>query len=696
MAMSGTAPAFGARLSPPAAGDARRLPQAFLAAGPPLLFGLRLWLSVSLALYVAFWLELDNPYWAGASAAIMCQPQLGASLRKGWFRMVGTVTGAVVSVLLVACFANDRALFLGGLVLWGAACAFVATVLRNFASYAAALAGYTAAIIASDLLGATGGVDANAAFLLAVSRASEIIIGIACAGIVLAGTDLGGARRRLAAQLAELGRAIVAGFAGDLATGGRPFTEWQGVRRGFIGRVVALDPLIDQTIGESSQIRFYSPVLQGAVNGLFEALSGWRAVANHLLHLRSTKSPQDTAAIREYLRQALPSAEQVSVTPGWAEDPLAVRRLCEAIVRRLVGSPAGTPTLRLLADKTALAFAGIAHVLDGLVLLVADPTSSMPHGGLRRRVPDWLPACVNGGRALVVSGAAALFWIVTAWPSGGLAMTFATIVVLLLGPRADQAYGAALVFTVGAALDLLLTAIVTFAVLPALGVETFVGFSLVIGVFLVPIAALLARAPEGWQLALFTGMTMVFIPLLQPTNPITYDQSAFYNTGLAIISGCAAGAMSFRLLPPLSPAFRTRRLLALSLRDLRRLAVGHRFDDWEHRIGERLAVLPEAATPLQGAYLLGALSLGSEITRLRDNLRRLDPDLREAAEVEAAFRSIAQGKSADAMARLARLDAALAADAAGTQAVLRVRAGILAATETLNRYAEYFDSGAVA
>jgi uncharacterized membrane protein YccC len=53
---------------------------------------------VSLALYVAFWLELDNAYWAGTSAAIVCQPSLGASLRKGWFRMMGTAVGAVAIV----------------------------------------------------------------------------------------------------------------------------------------------------------------------------------------------------------------------------------------------------------------------------------------------------------------------------------------------------------------------------------------------------------------------------------------------------------------------------------------------------------------------------------------------------------------------------------------------------------------------
>src|SRR5215208_5840001 len=126
--------------------DTKRLKEALRAAGPPLLFGLRLWASVCLALYVAFWLQLDNPSWAGTSAAIVCQPHLGASLRKGWFRMVGTIVGAAFIVLLTVCFPQDRAPFLLGLALWGAACAFAATLLHNFAAYAAVLAGLTAAV----------------------------------------------------------------------------------------------------------------------------------------------------------------------------------------------------------------------------------------------------------------------------------------------------------------------------------------------------------------------------------------------------------------------------------------------------------------------------------------------------------------------------------------------------------------------
>ena len=81
-------------------------------------------------------------------------------------------------------------------------------------------------------------------------------------------------------------------------------------------------------------------------------------------------------------------------------------QLCDAAVRRLIAMPAGTPSLRLIADQTARLLAGLSDVLDGLALLVADPVR---HQGHHRRarfyVPDWLPALVNAGRAFVTIGA---------------------------------------------------------------------------------------------------------------------------------------------------------------------------------------------------------------------------------------------------------------------------------------------------
>src|ERR1700739_3029370 len=104
-----------------------RLPGAARAAGPPLMFGLRLWAAVCLTLYVSFWLELDSPYWAATTAAIVCQPSLGASLRKASFRVVGTIIGATVIVALTAAFPQSRVGFLLALALWGALCGLVAS-----------------------------------------------------------------------------------------------------------------------------------------------------------------------------------------------------------------------------------------------------------------------------------------------------------------------------------------------------------------------------------------------------------------------------------------------------------------------------------------------------------------------------------------------------------------------------------------
>jgi uncharacterized membrane protein YccC len=670
---------------------ARRVAGALRSVGPPLLFGLRLWASVCLALYVAFWLELDNPSWAGTTAAIVCQPQLGASLRKGLYRMIGTVVGAVVIVVLTACFPQDRAPFLVALALWAAACALVATLLHNFASYAAALAGYTAAIIAADELGATGGPNADAVFLLAVYRASEICIGIVSAGIVLAGTDFGGAQRRLAALFAALSAEITGRFTGMLALAGPEMPETQPARRELVRRIIALDPVIDEAKGESSQLRYHSPVLQRAVDGSFAAQVGWRTVAVLLARMPDHKARQEANAVLQSIPQELRSAEH-GVPAGWMADPVRQRRACEVAVRTLTALRACTPSLRLLADQTARVINGISDALNGVALLVGAPASPVPRGhGFRLRVPDWLPALVNAGRAFVTIGSAALFWILTEWPNGATTITFAAIAVILLAPRADQASAAAMDFAAGTVLGTIFSAIIAFAVLP--GLETFEAFSLAIGLYLVPGGALMTQPRHT---VMFTYMTAYFCSYVQLANVMSYDTQQFYNAGLAIVAGTGAAAVSFRLMPPLSPAFRARRLLALNLRDLRRIATGRipwTADDWEGRTYGRLAALPDAAEPLQRSQLVTALSVGNGIIQLC----RIVPRLGLGADLDLALEALARGNSAIATAQLARLDDRLASfPGAGSEAslALQARGSILVITEALIVHASYFDAGA--
>jgi hypothetical protein len=109
----------------------------------------------------------------------------------------------------------------------------------------------------------------------------------------------------------------------------------------------------------------------------------------------------------------------------------------------------------------------------------------------------------------------------------------------------------------------------------------------------------------------------------------------------------------------------------------------------------RVVAMPDQAEPLQRSQLMAALTVGTEIVRLRrvDARHPLGPDL------DAAFAAVAQGHSAAAIARLALLDDRLASapDLGPRPPVpVRTRARILEISELLTQHAAYFDAGAAA
>ena len=664
----------------PAGSLFERMIAAVRAAQRPILFGLRMWASVCLAAYVSFWLELDSPTWAATTAALVCQPTLGATLRKASFRIVGTIIGAIAIVLITICFPQDRVGFLLALALWGSACVFVATILQNFASYAAGLAGLTALIVAMYELGPTGGAHGDV-LTLAIGRATEICIGIVCAGVVLACTDVGSASRALAAKLASVTAAIANGLIGTFLAPKSRFHEALVARRQLIRDVAALSPMIDQAIGESSELRARARILQDAVGGLFTALAAWRIVAEHLQQL-SDELAESAAApilhlIPDHFRCASLDADLVELRRSARETAFALVRL-----------PAQNPSQRLLADQAANAMLGVARALNGLVF-VDDPGRADPRMRMARlHVPDWLPPSINAVRAFVTIGAAQLFWIITAWPNGPAAITFAAIPAILFAPRDEQGYARVQGRLYGVILSAVIAAVIEFAVLPRLA--TFVGFCLALGSVLVPLGALSA---QPWQAGLFFVMAVHVVPLIGIHNVMVYDAAQFFNSAMGIIVGTGFAALVMRLIPPLSAAERSQRLLALTLRDLRRLAESTRAirpRAWQNRNFSRLSVLPLLAELPQGAKLVAALSLGTEIIRLR----RVADQLAIREQLESALSAVADGDSDRAVKWLAQADGVLAASPDGNpdpDIRLCARARICAMTEALTLFADYFD-----
>jgi hypothetical protein len=104
---------------------------------------------------------------------------------------------------------------------------------------------------------------------------------------------------------------------------------------------------------------------------LFAALAGWRAVANHLVLLPHDAARQQAAATLQSGPQELRSLPESVEAARWLADPIGLHPICEATVRRLIALPTGTPSLRLLADKTAEVLAGLVDA--ALLCLLMTP-----------------------------------------------------------------------------------------------------------------------------------------------------------------------------------------------------------------------------------------------------------------------------------------------------------------------------------
>ena len=143
------------------------------------LFVLKTLIAALIALWLAYRLELESPKTAVVTVFIVMQARTGMVLAKGFYRALGTIIGSGVALLLVAAFAQERVMFLIGLAIWVGMLTAGATIYRNFQSYAFVLAGYTACLV-----GLPAALDPNAAFDIAVTRLTEVLLGILVASTV--------------------------------------------------------------------------------------------------------------------------------------------------------------------------------------------------------------------------------------------------------------------------------------------------------------------------------------------------------------------------------------------------------------------------------------------------------------------------------------------------------------------------------
>lgn len=639
------------------------------AVAPRIVYGLRMAASLTLAMWISFWLQLENAYWAPLTAAIVCQPTIGASLRKGQFRIVGTFVGAMSIVLMTAVAPEARIALVAELIVWTSLAAFCSTLLKNAAAYAAALSGYSAVIVFADAVGGSP----QDTFLLAVTRATEISIGVVSAGFVLAISGTGNARRHLARGIGRMAGKIAEGLRRSIEE--RDHDGLRGEGHELIAALAALDPSIDEVIGESADIRYRSRALHAGVEGLLRAVCAWRGLTGHVVPPGTVSDGLDRLAIAR-MHEGLHAV----VRADWRGDPARARTCCLAQAGGLRAQEAATVATRLVLDLAAEALHGLAAAANAVALLSVPEYAERERQRSRLHVPDVLPALVNALRVSLVLAAAFAIWIELGWSGGQGTILFASIVTILFGAQDERAGSIVSQFGLGTAFAAIVGAFVEFFVLPHR--QGFLALALVISAVVVPAAAM--AAGRRWRY-FFVPLTWVFIAFLAPTNRQVYDLADYLNRALAIVAGCSIGLIGFRLVPPLPRPLRRRRLLALTLRDARRLAAGRlrrSGRDWIGLSLARTAALPPGCPPADRASLVGGFMFGESVIRLLGNA-----DPRHRPHLVEILDRFAAGGVAEAIAQIVRLERRQAADVMG----LRTRAELVQLRTVLARHRTYFE-----
>ncbi len=539
-------------------------------------------LTAFLALWLAYRLELPQPGTVLVTVFIVMQPQSGQVLAKSFYRIIGTLLGLTVMVALIALFNQERVLFMLCLAIWIGLCTAGAARYRDFRGYACVLAGYTAVMIG---LPATSHPDD--AFMLALWRVLEISLGILCTGLVnglilpqSTSTDL---RNTLHGRFRDF-----AAFACEGLAGGLDAQRFDASNARFAAAAVSLENMRNATAFEDPHMRMRSGRL-ARLNNEFMVLSTRFHGLHQLLRRLSGDAPVYVGASSAREDSELPAFASRAGSYGGgvvlealqpclaevahllaplrdrlsseADAALLATRLeaCKQELMQLIRAGRARLATQQPGEAQSLDYDTAAELLyrfaDDLHNYAQTHASLLEDHHVReqwresfRPRANAVAAAVAGLRSSLLILLLSVFWMATAWPSGG---TFAMTIgmVSALASSSSNPRRLSLQLTLGASAGALLGIFMTFRVLPEID-----GFALLCCA-LAPVVALgaylLARpqwAGAGLGLLVWFSMTSM------PANQTLFDPHRVLNEYLAsVLSMALATAAAAVLLPPNRP-----------------------------------------------------------------------------------------------------------------------------------------------
>ncbi|WP_076536224.1 FUSC family protein [Shewanella sp. UCD-KL21] len=144
----------------------------------PIKEAVKISLCVGIAIALALFFQLEKPYWAAITVIVLASNEtFGHGLNKSRNRLIGTIGGIFLALLLVSFFAQTPIVFLGCLLLLLAVSVWFADDLRY--GYA-----FTMGFTVCTIVAVMGGFNGEASFEIAVLRIQENILGVLVYSII--------------------------------------------------------------------------------------------------------------------------------------------------------------------------------------------------------------------------------------------------------------------------------------------------------------------------------------------------------------------------------------------------------------------------------------------------------------------------------------------------------------------------------
>jgi len=627
------------------------------------LFSLRSFAAATLALWIAFSLDLPRPYWAVGTVYIVSQTFAGALRAKAIWRLVGTFCGGAFSVLAMPSLINEPILFSLAVALWIGLCLAASLYDPTQRSYGFMLSGYTAALICFPIVDSP-----ETIFDTATYRVIETSLGILCALLMhgflfprLSAPRLLAATRAWLNDLARYGADSLtaphdpARFSAERRRIGRDgaalFTLFQQARYEAPSRSAQLLwlprlheraralPTLLTAIGERVRtLAALDPAAAAALRPLLADMAGWMAqsIDAPAGPARTLSAHRMEGRLREVERRGIPA------------DPWAAL-VREGLLERLRELIEQWRECRLLTER----------------LLAERPQEAAPSE------PDRSPGHVDpllvglsglsAGLALLIGCA---FWIGTGWAHGSSMPMMGAVALCIFGQFDDPA-PALKKFILGSLIAVVLAGLYQFAILPMID-----GFPLLI-LALAPtylIAGALIAQPATMGPALAVAVTTPTVMSLQEAYSPSADFATYLDGGFATAAGLILALAVARLVRSFGVSWRVRRLTAADRRDLASMAEGRAPADLRRILGvmlDRFEALAARLSALDAQTVrlteLADLRAALNVLRLRERMAELPAPARAATEATlAAVAAEARGRLS-APALLERLDAALLA-----------------------------------